>query len=125
MDFGTHADTILEEWEHKKVFEIKRSKDFAKVGGRKFRSKYGYRNVPSADPEILSKPKKLYERRNIHITHPIPQALLTREIADHWPKIQKWLSRQKYSEDEIIVAERYERAIKGINFPIHRAKKTT
>lgn len=123
LDFGRHAGSILKEWEDGKVFGVKKAKDFAKNGGKRFRSKYGYKNVPSADPEILSKPKKLYERRNIHITHPVPQALLTREIAEHWPKIQKWLSRQKYSEDEIIVAERHERAIKGINFPIHRAKK--
>jgi len=123
QDFGTHADAILDEWQVGNVFGIKSSKDFGKIGGKKFRSKYSYKNVPSADPEVISKPKKLYERRNIHVTHPIPQALLTRELAEHWPKVQKWLSRQRYSEDEILVADRYERAIKGINFPIHRAKK--
>ena len=121
-DFGTHADVILDEWQQENVFGVKRSKDFEKIGGKRFRSKYSFKNVPSADPEVISKPKKLYERRNIHVTHPIPQALLTREIAENWPKVQKWLSRQRYSEDEILVADRHERAIKGINFPIHRAK---
>ena len=123
-DFGTHADVILDEWQQENVFGVKRSKDFGKIGGKRFRSKYSFKNVPSADPEVISKPKKLYERRNIHVTHPIPQALLTREIAENWPKVQKWLSRQRYSEDEILVADRHERAIKGINFPIHRAKKS-
>lgn len=121
-DFGSHADAILEDWHAAKVFEIKGAKDFGKIGGKKFRSKYSYKKIPSADPEVISKPKKLYERRNIHVTHPIPQALLTKELAENWAKVQKWLSRQKYSEDEIHVSDRYERAIKGINFPIHRAK---
>ena len=121
-DFGSHADAILQDWHAAKVFEIKGAKDFGKIGGKKFRSKYSYKKIPSADPEVISKPKKLYERRNIHVTHPIPQALLTRELAENWAKVQKWLSRQKYSEDEIHVSDRYERAIKGINFPIHRAK---
>ena len=123
-DFGTHADVILDEWQQGNVFGVKRSKDFGKIGGKRFRSQYSFKNVPSADPEVISKPKKLYERRNIHVTHPIPQALLTREIAENWPKVQKWLSRQRYSEDKILVADRYERAIKEINFPIHRAKKS-
>lgn len=122
VDFGLHADAIIDDWKTAKVFEIKRSKDFGKIGGKRFRSKYSYKKVPSADPEVISKPKKLYERRNIHVTHPIPQALLTKELAENWAKVQKWLSRQKYSEDEIHVSDRYERAIKGINFPIHRAK---
>lgn len=121
--FGEHAGAILDDWQAGNVFSIKGPKKFAKVDKKQFRSKYSYANVPSADPEVISKPKKLYERRNIHVTHPVPQALLTREIADNWVSIQKWLSRQRYSEDEILVADRYERAIKGINFPIHRAKK--
>lgn len=58
------------------------------------------------------------------MTHPIPQALLAKELAENWAKVQKWLSRQRYSEDEVHVSDRYERAIKGINFAIHRAKKS-
>jgi hypothetical protein len=121
-DFGTHSTSILDEWESKGVFKTKSSKDYAKVGGKKFRGKSGFSRIPNADPEVISKPKRLYERRNIHITHPVPQALLAREIATNWPTIQKWLSRQTYSEDEIIVSEKYPRAIKGINFQLHRAK---
>lgn len=123
-DFGVHASSILEEWQAGNVFAVKSTKEFARIGGKRFRSKYSYKNVPSADPEIISKPKKIYERRNIHVTHPVPQALLTKELADHWIIIQKWLARQKYSEDEIVISDIYDRAIKGINFPIHKAKKS-
>ena len=122
VDFGEHATPILAEWESGNVFKQKQAKDFAKVRGKKFKGKSGFAKIPSAEPETISKPKKLYERRNIHITHPVPQALLVREIAQNWKTIQKWLSRQTFSEDEIVVSGAYERAIKGINFPLHRAK---
>ena len=104
------------------MFKTKEAKDFAKVGGKKFRGKLGFSKIPNAEPETISKPKRLYERRNIHITHPVPQALLVREIAQNWKTIQKWLSRQTFSEDEIVVTNAFDRAIKGINFPLHRAK---
>ena len=123
VDFGKHSDAILTDWQQGNVFGIKQAKEFQKIGGKRFRSRFSYKNVPFTDPEVISKPKRLYERRNIHVTHPIPQALLSKELADHWPKVQKWLSRLKYSEDEITVSSQFERAIKGINFPIHRAKK--
>lgn len=122
VDFGEHATAILADWERGNVFKAKDAKDFAKVDGKKFRGKLGFSKIPNAEPETISKPKKLYERRNIHITHPVPQALLVREIAENWKTIQKWLSRQAFSEDEIAVSDTYERAIKGINFPLHRAK---
>lgn len=121
-DFGQHATPILAEWENGGVFKRKETKDFAKFGGKKLQGKSGYSRIPNAEPEIISKPKKLYERRNIHITHPVPQALLVYEIAQNWKTIQKWLSRQTFSEDEIVISSSHERAIKGINFPLHRAK---
>lgn len=121
-DFGKHASDILAEWESGNVYKIKEAKDFAKVGGKKFRGKLGFSKIPNAEPETISKPKRIYERRNIHITHPVPQALLVREIAQNWKTIQKWLSRQTFSEDEIFVTNAFDRAIKGINFPLHRAK---
>lgn len=123
VNFGMHADAIISEWKRLHLFGVKPAKKFPKVNGRFYRARYSYERVPSADPESLSKPKRLYERRNIHITHPVPQALLVAEVAEHWPQIQKWLSRQHYSEDEIVVAEKYDRAVKGINFRVHKAKK--
>ena len=122
-DFGQHSADLLKEWETAELFSIKAAKEFGKIGGKRFRGRYGYKGLAFADPEIISKPKKLYERRNLHITHPIPQALLAREIADHWTQIHRFLSRRLYSEDQIVVSDEYERSIKGINFPLHRAKK--
>lgn len=121
-EFGEHVAPILDEWEIGGVFKIKNAKDFAEIDGKKFKGKSGFSKLPEAEPETISKPKKMYERRNIHITHPVPQALLVREIAENWHTIQKWLSRQTYSEDEITVSDNHERAIKGINFQLHRAK---
>lgn len=121
-DFGKHASPIMDDWENGGVFKVKHAKQFAKVGGKKFKGKLGFTKIPNTEAETISKPKKLYERRNIHVTHPVPQALLVRELAQNWKTIQKWLSRQTFSEDEIVVSDGYERAIKGINFPLHRAK---
>jgi hypothetical protein len=73
--------------------------------------------------EVISTPKIGFERRNIGITHPIPQGLLSQEIADNYSSVQKWLCRQTYSLDEIRVSGTYSRAIRGINFALHRAKK--
>jgi hypothetical protein len=121
-DFGEHATPILDDWEKGGIFKVKHAKDFAKIDGKKFSGKSGFTKIPSAEPETISKPKRIYERRNIHIMHPVPHALLVREIAENWHTIQKWLSRQAFSEDEILVSNDYERAIKGINFQLHRAK---
>ncbi|MBL28462.1 MAG: hypothetical protein CMM50_13030 [Rhodospirillaceae bacterium] len=122
IEFGREANSILDDWEKSGVFKIRNGSDFPKVQGVKFRGKKGFKKVPTAEPETISKPKGLYERRNVHITHPVPQALLAREIAANWQIVQKWLSRQTFSEDEIVVSGAYDRAIKGINFPMHRAK---
>jgi Reverse transcriptase (RNA-dependent DNA polymerase) len=122
VDFGKNSEAIIADWENLGIFRVKPAKKFNNIGGKKFRGRFSYEGVPQAEPEILSKPKKLYERRNVHITHPVPQALLAREVANNWVHIQKWLSKQNFSEDEIVVGDQYERAIKGINFAVHRAK---
>lgn len=123
-DFGNHSEEILQEWEASNVFEIKTAKEFKKVNGIRFQGRYSYKKLTSAEPEIISKPKKLYERRNLHVTHPVPQALLAREIAANWNTLQKILSKRRYSEDQIVISDQYPRSIKGINFPLHRAKKS-
>lgn len=122
-DFGEHSSDILDEWKDKKVFRVKNA---GKVPGtsRKKKNAYSY-TISDAEIEIISKPKRGYERRNIHITHPIPQALLCYEIAKNWKSIQKWLSLQTFSLDEIRISSSHQRSIKGINFQIHRAKKAT
>ena len=119
--FGKNIHEILSEWKAKGVYSTKST---GKVPGKPSpkQNSYNYK-IDSAEIEIISKPKRGYERRNLHITHPIPQALLCYEIAKNWKSVQKWLLRQTFSLDEIRISESYERSIKGINFPVHRAKK--
>jgi len=117
-----HSAAIISDWKDQSVFKIV-TKSLGKTPSKKKRrSSYTY-EITSAEPETISKPKRGYERRNIHITHPVPQALLASELASNWPKVQKWLSRQEFSEDDIRVSIDHERAIKGINFALHRVKK--
>ena len=122
QDFGEHVDDILQDWENAGVFQ-KSEVSGRLPGGKKRSGAYTYK-LGDAEAERLSKPKRGYERREIHITHPLPQALLAREIGIHWRSVQRWLSRQTYSVDEIRVGDDYERAIKGINFALHEAKKS-
>jgi hypothetical protein len=119
--FGSNVDEILAEWKAQKVFSVKPS---GKAPGKPSpkQNAYAY-DVEHAEIEIISKPKRGYERRNLHITHPVPQALLCYEIAKNWKSVQKWLLRQTFSLDEIRISESHDRSIKGINFAVHRAKK--
>lgn len=59
----------------------------------------------------------------MHITHPIPQALLSYELSFNWKSIQKWLLKQQFSLDKIAISADYRRSIRDINFELHRAKK--
>ncbi|MET3484371.1 RNA-directed DNA polymerase [Methylobacterium sp. 1973] len=119
--FGQNAFSIIEAWRTSEVFQTKPA---GKVPGtaKKKSSSFNY-ELAHADMEVISKPKRGYERRDIHLTHPIPQALLTYEIANNWRSIQKWLGRQKFSIDKIKVSENYPRSIKGIQYSVHLAKK--
>lgn len=117
-DFGREADFILDDWSSSKIFNIEPQK----IKKKRIRDSYHYL-VPNAEIEVISTPKRGYERRDVHITHPLPQALLAGEMASNWKVIQKWLSRQRYSMDEIQVSNKYPRAVKGINFALHRVKK--
>jgi len=120
--FGEHSKSILEQWQSDKVFTKKALR--TKTPNKQKRSgAFCYSKLLEAEPETISKPKKGYERRNLHITHPVPQALLCSEMADGWPKIHKWLSLQAYSMDEVRASTKYERGIKEINFELHRGKK--
>ncbi|WP_312608285.1 RNA-directed DNA polymerase [Agrobacterium pusense] len=120
-DFGALSIEILGDWRTAKVFSTN-EKVGKTASKKKRRDAYTY-DVDSAEAEIITKPKRSYERRNIHITHPVPQALLAYELSQNWAAVQKWLSKQTYSADEIRVSENFDRSIKGINFPLHRAKK--
>lgn len=117
-DFGREIEGIRSDWASSKLFNIKHHK----IGKNRKRGSYSY-SLPHAEIEVISTPKRGYERRDVHITHPLPQALLTEEIAGNWRQVQKWISRQTYSMDEIQISSKYPRAVKGINFALHRVKK--
>lgn len=122
LDFGREADKIVKDWQKAGVFK-RDVKSLGKLPGKKKRSGAFTYNLKAAEAEVFSKPKRGYERRDVHIVHPLPQALLSMEVGANWRSIQKWLSRQTFSEDEIRISSEYERSIKGINFPLHNIKK--
>ena len=123
QEFGSKASEILASWRKAGIFSITPASKMKKSGSQRIRrGAYTYGNLPRAEAEAISKPKRNFERRYIHITHPIPQSLLAWEIVSHWRQLQKWLARQEYSEERIIISDSFERALKDINFPIHRAK---
>ncbi len=118
--FGRNAAEILRLWSKEKIFS--RSAANKLPGKKNKRDSYNY-SIRDADLDVKSKPKRGFERRNIHIVHPIPQLLLSYEMAKNWNCIQKWLAKQSFSLDRIEISENYPRSIRGINFDIHRAKK--
>lgn len=119
--FGRLSEDILNRWGATGLFKTD-TKSLGKTPCKKKRKNAYTYFLESADAETISKPKRGYERRNLHITHPIPQALLAKEISENWKAIQKWLSKQTFSLDEIKISREYERGIKEINFPAHREK---
>ncbi len=120
-DFGNYIVNILEDWKKGQVYEFK---FVGKVPGTKKikRGSYLYK-LPSADVEIISIPKRGFERRDLSIVHPVPQGLLCFELTSNWRTIQKWLSLQHFSLDRIQIGNSYKRSIKGVNFELHTAKK--
>ena len=118
--FGRASLQILGDWEKAKIFQ-KQPKSITKKKAR--RQSYGF-EIPKAELEIISTPKAGFERRNIGITHPIPQALLAHEIALNYKQVLKWISRQTYSLDSVDVSDKFGRSIRGINFSLHAAKKS-
>lgn len=121
--FAQHSDYILAEWKSHKVFEVS-PVNYKKPGKPKVRLAASYRyNVTGTEAEVISKPKRGFERRNIHVTHPVPQALLAKEICDNWQTICRWLAQSRYSVDRLEFTAGSERGISDINFRAHAAKK--
>lgn len=119
VDFADNAGSILAEWEANGIFTRKQTfvkKKKAKDGG------YEYK-LRATEAEMLSKPKRGYERRTLHLTHPVPQALLCYEMAANWRILQRWLSRNRFSLDRIDVSDAFGGSIKDVDFALHRAKK--
>jgi len=119
--FGQHVIAILKDWKCDKIYSIDDKYRLKKTKKKKAGS-YTYK-LPYTDAEIISMPKKGFERRFLHITHPVPQALLSYEIARHWRRIAGWLLRQHFSVDEFHISAKHPRALKDINFKLHNAKK--
>lgn len=119
VDFGNSVHDVMSEWSSSGLFERKPAK---KYQGKKKSGAYVYK-VISAEAELISAAKRGFERRSLHITHPIPQALLAYEMCHNWKTIQKWLALQAFSLDRISVTPTAFRSIPEIKFEAHRAKK--
>lgn len=120
VDFGLHAQDIISEWKASKVFSEKDPK--SKVGGKKKSNSFNY-GVRECVVEVISSPKKGHERREIHVTHPIPQALLAHEIAKNWPTLLSFLAQDSRSIDRLNISENEPRGLSEIDFGLHRRKK--
>lgn len=119
-DFGRLAHEILPEWEDKKVFE--KTKPKSKIGGKAKKGSYGYKLL-ECSIETISTPKRGFERRSVHVTHPIPQALLCKEISDNWSSLLKSLPQDSRSIDRLEIGEAHRRGLSDIDFQFHRIKK--
>lgn len=123
-DFGSDAREILVEWQTAKLFKPEPAPKLTVAGKGKVSKGGAYTyKLPTPEAEAISCPKKGYERRNVHITHPIPQALLVQEIADNRSTIAKWLARGRFSLDRVQIASSYGRGMKPLNFRAHQARK--
>jgi len=118
--FGTKIDVILREWQQNGVFGQKNARKLK--GKLAHRGAFEYK-LQETEAGTLSIPKRGFERRILHITHPVPQALLAREIAKNWRTVQKWLTRSMFSLDRTEISDQSLRALKEINFAAHNEKK--
>ncbi len=118
-DFGDFSYEIFEEWKSASLFSVKNNN---RIHGKTKSGSYTYK-LPDSEAELVSSPKRGFERRDLHITHPIPQTVLTYEIASNWYKIQKWLTRQAFSIDKPEILASAPRGLPDINFEAHQSKK--
>ena len=79
-DFGSNIGAILVAWEHAGLFKISKPNSRTVPGSGKYKkNSYTYK-IKEKEIETISMPKRGFERRNIHVAHPIPQSLLSFEI---------------------------------------------
>lgn len=121
--FGRKIDRIVRDWSNAGLFQERDASHLEKPPGKEKRRKPFTYRLRATESEVFSIPKGRYERRNIHIVHPLPQALLSMEIGKNWNLIEEWLSRQTFSEDKIQIGPSFERSVKEINFSLHATKK--
>lgn len=119
FDFGKHSGDIMEHWQSGGLFKTKN----VKVSGRANRRGSFKYEIRDTESEIISKPKRTHDRRDLHLVHPIPQLLLANEIDDNWRRIAKWASKSEFSEDRFQISQQHKRALSDIDFDLHRKKK--
>lgn len=119
-DFGTYAVDVMAEWKASKIFSVNPPK--SKVDGKKKRNSFNY-STKECSLEVISAPKRNHERRDIHITHPVPQAMLAHEISFNWPSLLKYLPQDSRSIDRLEISNSQNRGLSEIDFELHRRKK--
>lgn len=119
-DFGRFSGELIADWRDEKVFKVTKAGNVSR--GIKKRDSYSY-ELKDTESEVLSSPKRTHDRRDINIVHPLPQLLISHEIANNWRSITKWVSKKKFSVDEIQVSSTFDRAVKPIDFSLHEKKK--
>lgn len=101
-------------------------KDWAKNGSIPAdykKSKNEWKSLPYTEAESFSMPKTIHERRYLHLTHPISQAMLSYTISKNWVTISNWLSKSKYSFDKTIITNEASRAVPEPMFLKHQIHK--
>lgn len=119
-DFGAHSVDILSEWKASSVFTENNTR--SKVNKKKKKNAFNY-GIQECSVEVISSPKRNHERRDIHITHPIPQAILAHEISLNWSSILKYLPQDSRSIDRLEISDNGSRGLLEIDFALHRQKK--
>ena len=120
--FGENIESIIHEWYKYNI--VKTETKTIKYGKKTFPKSNAYTyNVGAFEPDTVSKPKRQYERRNLDVVHPVPQAFLIYEIAENFRRLSKQLSQNCYSLDKVTISDKYSRGVAHINFDAHKAKK--
>lgn len=117
--FGENISDVLSDWLASGIYKKETISIKKKV---KARGNYSYQ-LEDTESEVITKPKRGFERRGLHITHPIPQSLLAEEMARNWPEIATWIARTRYSMDKTVPTVKDDRAISDIDFFLHGIKK--
>ena len=87
-DFGLYSREIIADWRSNRIFLEEPEQSRTPTTRKKRRHSYNFTLTPT-EAEIISMPKRGYERRILHITHPLPQALLASELSAHWKSVSK------------------------------------
>ncbi|TPK06691.1 RNA-directed DNA polymerase [Mesorhizobium sp. B2-5-9] len=79
--------------------------------------------ISETEPELYSTPKAKNERRQLHITNPVPQLLLASVMTRNWATISRWLDRQRFSFSRTMISSKSYRAIEEPDFKSNAVHK--